>query len=153
MVEDGSAPIDNIHVTTPERINEEIGTDWLSDGVRQVAEAVTAVVTARTHGMSVDTRDIDAMISTLTSMQEQLTMAINGTSFIATATPLGGGYAEHVGRSNREMGKRAIEDVLPQLFQRMDELKAELEKSRSSYRNVDATVRDTAADIARGLPS
>ncbi|MGW4113128.1 hypothetical protein ACWEFJ_19845 [Actinosynnema sp. NPDC004786] len=153
MVEDGSAPIDNIHVTASESTNEDIRTDWLSDGVRQVAEAVTAVVTARAKGVSIDTRDINAMISTLTAMQEQLAKAGYNASFVATDTPLGGGYAEHIGRSNREMGRRALEDVIPQLTQRMDELKAELDRSRASYKNVDATAEDTAANIARGIPS
>jgi hypothetical protein len=110
----------------------------LTMGMSDVIAATRAIGAAtEAQALSVDPHVVDTMLKKLTEMQDVLDQAIRQAARLAADTPLGGGYAEQVSAINRQVGQQAKDDVLPDLVKAIADLKAEIEKSRASYQNVD----------------
>ncbi|MBP2334622.1 hypothetical protein JOF41_000800 [Saccharothrix coeruleofusca] len=110
----------------------------LTLGVGQVVAAAKALAAAtEAQALSVDPHVVDAMLKKLTDMQDALDQAVGRAHVLSANTPLGGGYAEEIGRVNRQLGEQAITGVIPDMVAAIEDLKTQIEKSRASYQNVD----------------
>ena len=110
----------------------------LTMGMSDVIAATRAIGAAtEAQALSVDPHVVDTMLKKLTEMQDVLAKVRQRASVLTTATPLGCGYAEAVGEVNKQFGAQATGEVIPDLVKAIDSLKAEIEKSRTSYQNVD----------------
>lgn len=139
MVEDGEPPIDNAGEFALEQYSRDSGAGWWNIGLVQVVAATKALAAANeAHALSIDPHAVDAMLAKLAAMRNQLGDAVARSTLIASHTPLGGGYAEEVGRANRDLGRDVLGRVIPKLTAAIKDLEAEIEKSRASYRTVDA---------------
>jgi uncharacterized protein YukE len=148
VVEDGGAPIHNAGEFALETYRQESGMGWLLGGLLDLTAATKAFAAANeARALSIDPHAIDSMLAKLTGMQRELEAAANRSSQIATATPLGGGYAEYVGQVNRDVGREVLTRIIPELSRAFDDLKAEIEKSRASYRTVDDAHQGTMNNI------
>lgn len=148
MVEDGSAPIDNAGEFALEKLGRESGAGWWDLGLINIQAATRAIAAAtEAHALSIDPHAVDSMLRKLTGMREELEQGARNASLVGSRTPLGGGYAEEVGQVNRELGKQVLTKTIPQLVQAIDELRAEIEKSRASYQNMDAASQAAMDDI------
>jgi hypothetical protein len=142
VVEDGSARIDNVGEFVLEQGGQESG--WLLAGLVDIETATKALAAANeAHALSIDPHAVDSMIKKLTAMQDELDKVAGESSSIATDTPLGGGYANEVGRINHKVGTQVLTEIVPKLTQAIDDLKAEIDKSRKSYQTVDAASKNT----------
>ncbi|HEX6341858.1 hypothetical protein [Umezawaea sp.] len=120
----------------------------LTMGMSDVIAAARAIGAAtEAQALSVDPHVVDAMLKKLTEMQDELAKIRQRASILTTATPLGGGYAEAVGAVNKQVGTQAAGEVIPDLVKAIDDLKAELKKSRSSYQNVDGGQSSTFKNL------
>ncbi|MEU7481478.1 hypothetical protein AB0A63_36270 [Lentzea sp. NPDC042327] len=90
-----------------------------------------------------DPQAVDKAIGKLDDLQRTLERIKRRSSLLATRTPLGGGYAQAVGSINERVGELARSTVIPGLLRVIDELRAELDKSSRSYRNVEESTSDT----------
>lgn len=107
-------------------------------GLSDIVAATKAIAAANeAKALSADPNTIDATLKKLTEMQDELGGIREMTSLLNTETPLGGGYAEEVGRFNQQFGKQVVEKIIPDVVKALDNLKAEVEKSRDTYQNVD----------------
>lgn len=150
MVEDGGAKLDNAGEYALEQYSKGTGAGWWSLGLINITAALKAVTAANeAHALSIDPHAVDLMLKKLTLMQDNLQAAAHDSALIASSTPLGGGYAAVIGQLNRDIGHDVTSRAVPQLVQVIDDLKAEIEKSRASYKNVDATQTD-AMNTIRG---
>jgi hypothetical protein len=120
----------------------------LTMGMSDVIAATRAIGAAtEAQALSVDPHVVDTMLKKLTEMQDVLAKARQRASVLTTATPLGGGYAEAVGEVNKQFGAQATGEVIPDLVKAIDSLKAEIEKSRRSYQNVDGGQSSTFGNL------
>ena len=120
----------------------------LTTGMSDVVAATRAIGAAtEARALSVDPHVVDTMLKKLTEMQDVLAKVRQRASVLTTATPLGGGYAEAVGEVNKQFGTQATGEVIPDLVKAIDSLKAEIEKSLTSYRNVDGGQSSTSENL------
>ncbi|KOV85754.1 hypothetical protein ADL03_10860 [Nocardia sp. NRRL S-836] len=116
----------------------------MTGGVSTFAVAAKSVAAAAEAGaLQHDPQAVDTAIRKLDEFQRTLERIKRRSSLLATRTPLGGGYADRVGQINQEIGRLAQSTVVPDLVKAIDELKAELDKSRKSYRNVEESTSGT----------
>jgi hypothetical protein len=116
----------------------------LTMGMSDIMAATKAVAAAsQAQALSVDPAAIDSMLKKLTEMQDVLLTVQQRSRFLASETPLGGGYAEEIGQVNKELGRQVIGDILPEMTKAIDDLKVQIEKSRASYQNVDEAKSQT----------
>ncbi|RAS60708.1 hypothetical protein C8D87_111127 [Lentzea atacamensis] len=108
-----------------------------SGGFAAIAAASKAVATAvETQALSVDPHLVDTMIKKLTSMQDELDKVGRKSSDLSAQTKLGGGYAESISQNNRTFGS-AAQKTITDLVKAINDLKTQIEKSRTSYTAVD----------------
>lgn len=148
MVEDGSAKLDNAGEFALQKLSRESGAGWWDLGLINIQAATRAIAAAtEAHALSIDPHAVDSMLNKLAGMRDQLTTAATKASQIASSTPLGGGYAEQVGRVNSEIGREVLDQVIPKLSQAIKDLESEIDKSRASYRNVDSAHAGTMDNL------
>ena len=113
-------------------------TGFMSGGVTTILAAAKSVEAAAEAGaLQHDPEAVDTAIKKLTDFEAVLGKLHRRARVLASVTPLGGGYAEQIGAFNKGMGEVAGTAVIPDLIKAIGELKAQLDKSRTSYRNVE----------------
>jgi hypothetical protein len=144
VVEDSSVKLDNVGAYAFEKYSQESGAGWWIVGLVNIQAATKAVAAAtEAQALSIDPHAVDSMLKKLTEMRDEINKVAGKSTRIATDTPLGSGYAEEVGRLNRSLGEQVLSQMVPKLTEAIDDLKAEIEKSRASYHNVDVTYETT----------
>lgn len=120
----------------------------LTLGLSDVVAATRALSAAsEAKALSVDPQAVDSMLRKLTEMQDALDAVRGKTAYLATDTPLGGGYADEIGKVNGQLGRQAVNEVIPDLVRAIDELKTQIDKSRASYHNVDDAESHTFTNL------
>ncbi|MCX2954956.1 hypothetical protein [Lentzea sp. NEAU-D7] len=113
-------------------------------GVSTILAAAQSVEAATEAGaFQHDPDAVDSAIKKLDDFANVLEKIGRNAAHLATKTPLGGGYAAQIGKLNEEVGEVARSEVIPDLIRAIGELKAQLDRSRKSYRNVDESTSDT----------
>ncbi|WP_189158997.1 hypothetical protein [Lentzea pudingi] len=113
-------------------------TGILTGGVSTILAAARSVQAAAEAGaLQHDPEAVDTAIKKLDDFTAVLEKMGRRAVRLATKTPLGGGYADQIGELNRGIGEIAKSEVVPDLIKAISELKAQLDKSRKSYRNVE----------------
>lgn len=154
MVEDGSGTLDNAGEFALEKYSRQSGSVWQNIDFVDIVAATKALAAANeAHALSIDPNAVDSMIRKLTAMQDELDKAMAQSFRIASNVPLGGGYAEEVAQVNRRIGGYVVADMVPKLTQAIDDLKMEIERSRASYRNVDAGNKGTIDNLQGRMQS
>ncbi|MEU5696256.1 hypothetical protein [Actinosynnema sp. NPDC020468] len=108
-----------------------------------VATTRSLAAAARAGALAVDPHVVDAMVRQLTDMRDALDRLALDTRTLGVRTPLGRGYAEAVGELNADLGRELRSRLLPEVARALDELTAEIARSRDSYRNVDSAQAGT----------
>ncbi|MFD4642866.1 hypothetical protein ACFWN2_36550 [Lentzea sp. NPDC058436] len=117
---------------------------FMSGGVSTILAAAKSVEAAAEAGaLQHDPEAVDSAIKKLDEFAAVLEKMVRRSDRLVTKTPLGGGYAEQIGQLNREIGQAAKSEVIPDLVKAIAELKAQLDKSRKSYRNVEESTSGT----------
>lgn len=117
---------------------------FMTGGVSTIMAAAKSVQAATEAGaLQHDPEAVDTAIKKLDDFANVLEKIARNAAHLATKTPLGGGYADQIGKLNEEIGEAARSEVIPDLIKAIGELKAQLDKSRKSYRNVDESTSDT----------
>jgi hypothetical protein len=110
----------------------------MTGGVSTIMAAAKSVQAASEAGaLQHDPEAVDSAIKKLEDFEAVLVKMHRRSRILGSKTPLGGGYAEEVGNFNKKIGEVAGEKVIPDLIEAIRELKAQLDKSRRSYRNVE----------------
>lgn len=110
----------------------------MTGGVSTIRAAARSVQAASEAGaLQHDREAVDTAIKKLEAFENALRRIQRRSMVLATKTPLGGGYAEQVGEFNKAIGEVADAKVIPDLITAVGELKAQLDNSRKSYRNVE----------------
>lgn len=111
---------------------------FMSGGVSTILAAARSVEAAAEAGaLQHDPEAVDTAIKKLDDFAAVLEKIARNSAYLATKTPLGGGYADQIGKFNEGIGEAARSEVIPGLIKAISELKVQLDKSRKSYRNVD----------------
>jgi hypothetical protein len=117
-------------------------------GMSDVIAATKALSAAsEAKALSVDPQAVDTMLKKLTEMQDTLDTIQRRSFQLSNKTPLGGGYAEEIGAVNGRLGEQVISEVIPEMVTAIDDLKAQIEKSRASYQNVDEAKAQTLNNL------
>lgn len=112
-------------------------------GLSAIMDAGKAVAVAvETQQLSVDPHLVDAMIKKLTDMQDEVEKILRQRGQLNLQMKLGGGYAEHIAKSNTDFGAAAIKQI-EDVARAIESLKTQIEKSRASYRNADQSGSDS----------
>lgn len=110
----------------------------LTGGASTIMAAAKSVQAASEAGaLQHDPDAVDSAIKKLDDFAAVLEKMARRAVLLATRTPLGGGYANQIGELNRGIGEVVKTEVVPDLIKAINELKAQLDKSRKSYRNVE----------------
>jgi hypothetical protein len=110
----------------------------MTGGVSTILAAARSVEAAAEAGaLQHDPEAVDTAIKKLDDFANVLDRIRQRAARLATKTPLGGGYADQIGKLNEGIGEAARTDVIPDLIRAIGELKVQLDKSRKSYRNVE----------------
>ncbi|KOX23183.1 hypothetical protein ADK67_21285 [Saccharothrix sp. NRRL B-16348] len=150
VVEDGGAKLDNAGEFALERYGETSGSGWLNIGLYTITAATEEFIAANeAHALSIDPHAVDSMLKKLTEMQDTLDLAAGRSGMIGSSTPLGSGYAEEVGQVNRDIGREALDRIIPKFRQAIEDLKAEIHRSRAAYQTTDATQADEWNNMVR----
>ncbi|MFD1149712.1 hypothetical protein [Saccharothrix hoggarensis] len=113
-------------------------------GLSDVVAAAKALAAANeAKALAVDPQAVDTMLKKLTDMQDVLDGIQADAEMLASQTPLGGGYAEDIGKVNAQLGHQVINEVIPEMVKAIADLKDQVDKSRASYRNVDEAKSET----------
>ncbi|MGW6449583.1 hypothetical protein [Lentzea sp. NPDC055074] len=116
----------------------------MTGGVSTILAAARSVGAAAEAGaFQHDPAAVDTAIKKLDDFANVLEKIARNAAHLVTKTPLGGGYAEQIGKLNEEIGEAARSEFIPDLIKAINELKTQLDKSRQSYRNVDESTSDT----------
>ncbi len=119
-------------------------TGLFTRGLGDIIEAAKAVsLAAETKALSIDPHVVDTMLKKLTDMQDALTDIQRKSSMLETKTPLGGGYAEEIGRVNGRLGEQVLRGIIPEMIEAIGDLKTQIDKSRASIQNVDEAIART----------
>jgi hypothetical protein len=111
---------------------------FMSGGVSTILAAAKSVEAAAEAGaLQHDPEAVDTAIKKLSDFEAVLGKIQRRADRLATKTPLGGGYADQIGKLNEGIGEAVRSDVIPNLINAVGELKAQLDRSRKSYRNVE----------------
>lgn len=136
-----SSPQESAQAYAFERYSQQSGgplMGFLTGGISTIMAAAKSVSAASEAGaLQHDPQAVDSAIKKLDDFQKVLDRILRRSQRLATRTPLGGGYAKQIGQVNAEIGEVAKNTVIPDLIKAIEELKAELDKSRKSYRNVE----------------
>ncbi|PWK89447.1 hypothetical protein C8D88_102720 [Lentzea atacamensis] len=115
----------------------------LGTGVAEISTATKAVATGVASGtFSVDPSAVDSMIKKLRDMKDALGEIQRRKQQLTADTKLGGGYAQAISEINKQFGQSAISQITD-IGKAIDSLIEQLEKSRTSYRNVDQAHADS----------
>ncbi|MFT7840605.1 hypothetical protein Q5530_31060 [Saccharothrix sp. BKS2] len=110
----------------------------LTMGLSDVVAATKAVAAANeAQALSVDPHAVDSMLHKLTEMQDALDGIQQRADILITQTPIGRGYAEEIGSVNKQLGQQVVSELIPEMVKAIGDLKDQVDKSRTSYRNVD----------------
>ena len=110
----------------------------MTGGVSTIMAAAKSVQAASEAGaLQHDPAAVDSAIKKLDDFEAVLEKIRRRSRILGSKTPLGGGYAAEVGNFNKAIGEMASQKVVPDLIEAIRELKAQLDKSRKSYRNVE----------------
>ncbi|MFI6096934.1 hypothetical protein ACIA8G_15335 [Lentzea sp. NPDC051213] len=107
-----------------------------------VAAGKAVAIAVETQQLSVDPHLVDTMIKKLADMQAALESIQVRAFDLSADTKLGGGYAEKISQNNRTFGQEA-QKTLKSLYDAIDGLKTQIEKSRASYHAVDTGSADS----------
>ncbi|GLZ30193.1 hypothetical protein Lesp02_23830 [Lentzea sp. NBRC 105346] len=142
-----SSPQESSQAYAFEQYNEQSGgpfMGFMTGGISTIIAATKSIAAANEAGaLATDPHAIDSAIKKLDEFQGVLEKIQRRSHVLAVKTPLGGGYADQVAGVNQEVGQLARTQVVPDLNKAIDALKAEIEKSRKSYHNVEAAHSDT----------
>ncbi|WP_447006570.1 hypothetical protein ACRAKI_08875 [Saccharothrix isguenensis] len=117
-------------------------------GISDIVAATKALSAANeAQALSVDPQAVDTMLKKLTEMQDTLDKIQRHAFQLSNKTPLGGGYAEDIGIVNGQLGEQVIGEIIPEMVTAIDGLKAQIEKSRASYQNVDEAKAQTLNNL------
>ncbi|ONI93039.1 hypothetical protein ALI22I_00385 [Saccharothrix sp. ALI-22-I] len=120
----------------------------LTMGMSDIVAATKALSAAsEAQALSVDPNVVDAMLRKLTEMQDSVEKIRRRADLLTTATPLGGGYAQEIGQVNAQLGDEVVNQVIPEMVKAIDDLKTQIDKSRSSYQNVDEAKAQTLNNL------
>ncbi|GAB2819033.1 type VII secretion target [Lentzea nigeriaca] len=112
-------------------------------GLGAIVSAAKAVsVAVETQQLSVDPHLVDAMIKKLNEMKETLSTITARSKDLSMDPQLGDGYAQQVSQANMKFGRDAAQQIT-EIGKAIDSLKAQIEKSRASYHNVDQAGADS----------
>ncbi|MDX8055267.1 hypothetical protein SK571_38335 [Lentzea sp. BCCO 10_0798] len=120
----------------------------MTGGVSTIMAAAKSVQAASEAGaLQHDPEAVDSAIKKLEDFEAVLGKIQRKAGRLATKTPLGGGYADQIGKINERIGEAVRSEVIPDLINAIGELKAQLDKSRKSYRNVEESTSGTLEQL------
>ena len=115
----------------------------LSTGAADIAAASKAVAAAAGSGtFSVDPATVDNMIKKLRDMKDALAEIMRAKQNLTADTKLGSGYAQTMSQLNKQFGESATQQLV-ETAKAIQSLIEQVDKSRTSYQNVDQSHADS----------